>query len=142
MLFERIKTSGFEIKKLTLPILLIIIAALIRIHSLLLVLIILSPLFILLLPDWKKFLKSGMLIILLFGISYSFKLLDRWYYHQDKAWADYYDNLFESSVFNDDSAFYIAHYLNPEKPYKALGWSDNDLAIFSSFFIYSVHTLA
>ena len=134
LLFERIKTSGFEIKKLTLPILLIIIAALIRIHSLLLVLIILSPLFILLLPDWKKFLKSGMLIILLFGISYSFKLLDRWYYHQDKAWADYYDNLFESSVFNDDSAFYIAHYLNPEKPYKALGWSDNDLAIFSSFF--------
>ncbi len=134
MLFERIQTNGIEIKKLILPISLILISALIRVHSLLLVLIVLSPLFILLLPDWKKFLKSGILVSFLFGISYSFNLLDRWYYHQDKAWADYYDNLFESSVFNDDRAFMTAHYLNPDKPYRALGWSDNDLAIFTSFF--------
>jgi hypothetical protein len=134
LLFERIKTNGFAIRKLILPIAIIFTAALIRVHSLLLVLMILSPLFILLLPDWKKFLKSGALVLLLFGISYSFISLNRWYYHQDKAWADYYDNLFESSVFNDDDSFYKAHKNNLEKPYRSLGWSDNDLAIFTMYF--------
>lgn len=134
LLFERIQTNGFGIRKLILPVTLIIISALIRYQPILLDFIILSPLFILLLPDKIKFLKSAMLIAVLFLLSYSTKEFNRWYYHQDKAWAECYDNLYETSIFNDNNSFFIAHYLNPQKPYRALGWSDNDLAIFTSFF--------
>jgi hypothetical protein len=134
LLFERIQTNEFKISKLLLPVSLIIISALIRFQPILLDFIILSPLFILFLPNKRKFFKSLALVALLFIISYSTKELNRWYYYQDKGWTECYDNLYETYIFNDNNAFYMAHYLNPQKPYRALGWSDNDLAIFTSFF--------
>jgi hypothetical protein len=134
LLYQQIDQSKADFKRLILPALLLVFAALMRMHSAVLSIVLISPIFLTLLPNKKKFFKSVLIVGVLFVACNLPNKLDAWYYHQDKSWGEYYDNFYGSAVFNDDNAFYIAHHMNPEKPYRDFGWTDNDLAIFTSFF--------
>lgn len=134
LLYRQIDQSRAGLKSLIIPSLILIFAALMRMHSAVLSIVLISPVFLCLLPNKKKFFKSVWVVAVLFIICNLPNKLDSWYYHQDKSWGEYYDNFYGSAVFNDDNAFYIAHHMNPDKPYKDFGWSENDLAIFTSFF--------
>ncbi len=134
LLFRNITHFGFNFKHLILPFIIVVFASLMRMHSAVLSVILFSPLFLIFLPDFKKLLKSALVVGILFAVCNMSMPLDKWYYNLSDKWGDYYDHFYESAIFNDDSSFYIAHLINPEKPYKDFGWSDNDLAVFTSFF--------
>lgn len=134
LLYRQIDQSRAEFKNLIIPALILIFASLMRMHSAVLSIVLISPIFLSLLPNKKKFFKSVLVVGVLFIICNLPNKLDSWYYHQDQSWGEYYDNFYGSAVFNDDNAFYIAHHMNPDKPYQDFGWSENDLAIFTSFF--------
>jgi hypothetical protein len=134
LIYKQIDNGNCRIKDILFPAALIIFSSMIRMHSAVLSIILASPIFFTLLPDRKKFFQSVIIVGSLFFISNLSQKVDSIYYHQDKDWGEYYDHFFQSAIFNDDNSFYVAHQMNSEKPYLQFGWSDNDLAVFTSFF--------
>jgi hypothetical protein len=112
----------------------VLFAGMIRHASAFMVMILLAPLFLVLPFTLKDNLKSFGIYSVVFALLAVSHFLDRSYYASNSQWNAYLEHFKASNPYNDNRAYYSEFYSNPKKPYLNLGWSHNDMVLFTAYF--------
>ena len=108
-------------------------AAMIRPDSVTLIIILSSPVALIHIKDYKKFLKIAAATAGVLAFTFVLPYIDKVYYYKDADWKVYYERR-HTGIFVQTSAFHPMVVIAPDKPYRKIGWSDNDLRLFNSYF--------
>jgi hypothetical protein len=135
LLLEKMNSKEIKFnKQLILPIALLLFAGMIRHTSAFMVMILLAPLFLVLPLTIKNNLRSLGIYMVVFGLLGVSHFIDGRYYTLNSEWNEYMEHFKASSPYNDNRAYYSEFYSNPLKPYLKLGWSHNDVVLFTAYF--------
>lgn len=135
MLLENLNSNKFKFsRQLILSIALVLFAGMIRHTSAFMVMILLAPLCLALPFTIKNNLKSLGIYTVVFALLAASYFLDRSYYASNSEWNTYLEHFKASSPYSDNRAYYSEFYSNPQKPYLKLGWSHNDMVLFTAYF--------
>jgi hypothetical protein len=133
MLFCGVHGLDFKFKEVLFGSILLVFAGMIRQEPMQLGLILLSPLLLLLIKNRQRFLSASLVLAAIIFLVFLLGVANKAYYQKDpdwKAWCD--QHLMEN--FDENFALYTQVILAPDKPYRSIGWSDNDMKLFENHF--------
>jgi hypothetical protein len=134
LLFCGFQSSEFKLKVVFVGGALLVFAGMIRQEPMQLSLILLSPLFLILLKNFRRFIIAACLMA---GIVFQVFLMgaaNKAYYQNDPDWKTWYDQILMEN-FDENIALYKQVIDAPDKPYKSIDWSDNDMRLFENHFL-------
>jgi hypothetical protein len=135
VLLEQLYSGDFKInRKMIFSVGMILFAGMIRHTSAFMVMILLAPFFLVLPFNFKTNLRSLGVYISVISLLSLTHFSDRRYYTSNSQWNQYLEHFAESSPYNDNRTFWSDFYFHSERPYLNLGWSQNDLVLFTAFF--------